>query len=689
MSIIFEYQNLILFLLGLVFLAFGKWVIRYGGESLLFFLGAVGGFFLYNSFLTKAFIPYHNLYMQWLIILSFGLFLGCLAKYNGVVGRQAELLFLAGLLFFFREKVSQILGIPEWIVSVLGGFLVIFSLPLALAFLATILFFISGVADLFPYGRIIVPALAVAYARIRYGSFFYAGHLKREGMVKNKAIVDGKIPAAVSNNLKGSRALFLGHCNQVELQRLMKFLEKRGLSCEQFPGGYCYTTVPNRLFQFLKLRASGLFIPQPLWVFPVEEIYIPPFEGKSSSPILSVEDAAKKLRSAKGGYLDEKQCDGSNVKIMIADTGVNPVSLRLEKSLIEKMDFLGNGEPSDQNGHGTSVAECALAVAPGAKIVSAKVLDDNGFGSTLSILRALKYAEEHNQDIDLINMSLGGPANPDSIDPLSRAVMSITVPCFAAAGNDGNLGAGTINSPALSPGAFASGSCSGQGVVSPFSSQGPAPKYISFQKPDAINFGENIGHLPDGTGKLLTRSGTSFSSPLSCGVAANILQVRKIGKEVLYRLMCNSALKEGLSPGNNPNYTGSGLVNLKNAYDHFTSKEVEIMSGSKAVREWSFSRSFVKAAIVVGMISILLYIGWFYLDHADEVLTNPTKGEFIMIGRVREIKSGPVVTFDDGTAVISMHWPNPETTPASGSLILLKALRKGDRLVGERRFALY
>ncbi len=687
MSTLFEYQNLILFILGLVFLAFGKWVIRYGGESFLFFLGTVGGFFLYEAFLSRDFIPYHNPYLQWFFILAFGFFLGCLARYNSVVGRQAELFFLSGLLFLFREEVSKIVGLPEWSVSLIGFFLVIFSLPLALAFLATILFFMSGVTDLFTYGRIIVPAMAVLYARIRYGSFFLGGHIKKEGKVESKDAGNPEASGPILEKCQRDRELLFGHCNPRELKRIMNFLEKRGHPCELFPGGYCYVRAPNRLLQILKWRVSGFFVPQPLWLFPVEEIFIPPFEGESPGPAMILDEAAKRTRSTKDGYLDETQCDGSGVKILIADTGVNPVTPRLEKSLIESMDFSGNGDPSDRNGHGTSVAECILAVAPGAKIISAKVLDDHGFGTTLNILRALKYAEEHREEIDLVNMSLGGPANPDSIDPLSRAVMSISAPCFAAAGNDGKRGAGTINSPAISPGVFASGSCNSLGVVSPFSSRGPAPRYISIQKPDALNFGENIGNLPDASGNLLIRSGTSYSSPLSCGVAANLLQVRNQEKEELYRLMRRSALKEGLSPGNDANYTGAGLVNLKNAYDNLAKKGVKTMSESKAEQEWSFTRSFIKAAIVVGLVSILFYLGWSYLDHADEVITNPVKGKFTMIGRVREIRTGSVLVFDDGTAVIPMHWPNQETTPASRSLILVQALRDKDRLVGHRRFS--
>lgn len=112
------------------------------------------------------------------------------------------------------------------------------------------------------------------------------------------------------------------------------------------------------------------------------------------------------------------------------------------------------------------------------------------------------------------------------------------------------------------------------------------------------------------------------------------------------------------------------------------------MSGNKDMQEWSFTRSFIQAAIVISLISILLYLGWFYLDHADEIITNPAKAEFTLLGRIREIKSGPVLIFDDGTAVISIHWLNQETAPALKSIIFVKAVRNRHRLVGQRRFTL-
>lgn len=154
--------------------------------------------------------------------------------------------------------------------------------------------------------------------------------------------------------------------------------------------------------------------------------------------------------------------------------------------------------PTDMVGHGTHVAYDVLQTAPEADIVAVKVMGDDGSGRPSDIIRGIRWAVEQktsgNIDIDVINMSLGGPPDgfPDILDPINRAVSvahanGITV--VAAAGNSGPDGH-TVGSPAESPVAIAVGAALNPTTVSDFSSRGPTDDGLV--KPDVVAPGEYI-----------------------------------------------------------------------------------------------------------------------------------------------------------------------------------------------------
>lgn len=89
----------------------------------------------------------------------------------------------------------------------------------------------------------------------------------------------------------------------------------------------------------------------------------------------------------KAGY------DGTGIKIAVLDTGVDTrhPDLPTGTKVVKAVNFSQSGDATDHFGHGTHVASIAVStgaksggkykgVAPGAQIISGKVLDDDGFG---------------------------------------------------------------------------------------------------------------------------------------------------------------------------------------------------------------------------------------------------------------------------------------------------------------------
>jgi subtilisin len=105
--------------------------------------------------------------------------------------------------------------------------------------------------------------------------------------------------------------------------------------------------------------------------------------------------------------------DGGGVTVAIIDSGVEPghpaVGGRVTRSL--RVDLQGDvaavvedPEATDVVGHGTACAGIVHSVAPGAEIVSLRILGPDNRGKGLAFLAALEWVVE--QRIGVVNMSL-------------------------------------------------------------------------------------------------------------------------------------------------------------------------------------------------------------------------------------------------------------------------------------------
>lgn len=283
------------------------------------------------------------------------------------------------------------------------------------------------------------------------------------------------------------------------------------------------------------------------------------------------------VTTARLGY----KADGEGITWGVLDSGIdaahphfNDAEVLSDGSIAAAWDCTRRGNPvsggdSDPNGHGTHVAGIIaggmtkfdhLAVAPKCRIVSYKVLGDDGYGDDAWIIKAIDHVWQQNETarrlvIHGVNLSLGGPFDSASFgcgdSPLCSSLLRLIrqgVVVVLAAGNEGigeivvNGYASTlsldlsIGDPANLEEAIAVGSVHPllphRYGTSYFSSRGPTAD--GRLKPDLVAPGERILSCRSGAGRRTSKealyveqSGTSMAAPHVSGLLAAFLSVRR------------------------------------------------------------------------------------------------------------------------------------------------------------------
>ncbi|MFM9596591.1 S8 family peptidase [Streptomyces scabiei] len=294
--------------------------------------------------------------------------------------------------------------------------------------------------------------------------------------------------------------------------------------------------------------------------------------------------------------------DGKGVKIAVLDTGVDATHDDLKGQVIGAKNFTTTPDATDKVGHGTHVASIAAGtgkksggkykgVAPGAKILNGKVLDDAGFGSDSEILAGMEWAASEGADV--VNLSLGGGDTP-GIDPLEAAVNKLSEEkgiLFAiAAGNEGDFGEQTVGSPGSAAAALTVGAVDDKDELADSSSRGPGMD--GALKPDVTAPGvditaasapgnliaQEVGEKPAG---YMTISGTSMATPHVAGAAAILKQQHPAWKYAELKGALTGSAKGG-------KYTafqqGSGRIQVDKAIKQ--SVIAEPVSVSFGVQQW-------------------------------------------------------------------------------------------------------
>ncbi|NNN34878.1 S8 family serine peptidase [Streptomyces sp. S3(2020)] len=237
--------------------------------------------------------------------------------------------------------------------------------------------------------------------------------------------------------------------------------------------------------------------------------------------------------------------DGTGVKVAVLDTGVDETHPDLAGQEITERNFSDSQDSIDRNGHGTHVASTIAGtgaksqgrykgVAPGARILAGKVLDDGGGGWDSDIIAGMEWAVAEGADV--VNMSMGG-TDTMGVDPLEETVNRLSATSdtlfVIAVGNEGD-GESTVGSPGSAESALTVGAVDRDDKLADFSSRGPRVGDGGL-KPDLTAPGVDIvaaastaseleEWYPAGTAGYAELSGTSMATPHAAGAAALLAQ---------------------------------------------------------------------------------------------------------------------------------------------------------------------
>jgi subtilisin family serine protease len=251
---------------------------------------------------------------------------------------------------------------------------------------------------------------------------------------------------------------------------------------------------------------------------------------------------------------------GEGVKVAVIDTGCDLEHDDLIDNLLPGYNFVNEGKsPIDRNCHGTHVAGTVAAsdnnlgmvgVAPRAKIIPVKSLDDNGSGDLKSVARGIVWAADNGADI--ITMSLGSPRSSIVMEKAINHAASKGCIIFCAAGNSGPTT--DIMYPARYKNTISIAAIDINLNRTSFSCSGPS---LDFLAP-----GKDILSCVPGN-KYAKLSGTSMSNPFAVGCAALALSSvgKKLSREQLIEAFKKTAqsLEEAKYSGKK-NYEGYGII---------------------------------------------------------------------------------------------------------------------------------
>ncbi len=331
--------------------------------------------------------------------------------------------------------------------------------------------------------------------------------------------------------------------------------------------------------------------------------------SKAANDIYDYGAAFNQINQLKGQYLHNLGFSGQGMTIAVLDAGFNSVdimncfdSLRANNQIKGTRDMAQPGNnvyATTMHTHGTSVLSCMGANSSGLMVGTAPKADywliRTEVGEYERVIEEYFWVSgaEFADSIgaDLINSSLGYTEFDDPMTNHTYADMdgNTTVVTKGAdmaaqkgilvvnsAGNSGGGGWWYIGAPADGDSVFSIGAVDGNGYRAGFSSVGPT--HDGRLKPTVS--AQGLGSAIFSPGGLGYGSGTSFSSPITCGITACLWQALPefVNMEII------ELMKATASQANNPDsLLGWGIPNIQSAA---ISKSVNTKDAKKVVHTY-------------------------------------------------------------------------------------------------------
>ena len=180
---------------------------------------------------------------------------------------------------------------------------------------------------------------------------------------------------------------------------------------------------------------------------------------QSSTDVVSTKDIDTAINQA--DQKNVKDYSGKNV-IALIDTGT-------DGSTVDAVSFVDN-DVTDNNGHATKMIKKIYKQNKNAKILALKALNDNGNGTTASVVAALQYAIDSH--VSFINMSFSGRSTEDKslVESKVKEAIKAGITVVASAGNNGSEAIDYI--PANIAGVITVGACDEKGTILSTSNHG-------------------------------------------------------------------------------------------------------------------------------------------------------------------------------------------------------------------------
>ena len=260
-----------------------------------------------------------------------------------------------------------------------------------------------------------------------------------------------------------------------------------------------------------------------------------------------------------GAWNDSK---GGGARIAIVDSGAASGHPDVGRIVAQKDFVEGNAVADDDFGHGTRVTGIAGALTDNGKGVAgacfkcglliAKVMNGRGAATDARIVKGIDWSLDHGTDV--VNLSLGGPANSDVLRRKVNRAWNRGAVVVAAAGNEGTtLWPTRRQYPAAYEKVIAVSATNKSDGLAYFSSRGD---WVDLAAPGAGILSTRAA------GSYGTRSGTSYAAPFVSGLAGLLASQGKSAYAIRQRMQ-DSAVD--LGPAGKDARFGHGRINADNA----------------------------------------------------------------------------------------------------------------------------